>query len=284
MKLIEYESGVVELRAYSEVVGNKPVNMPEELLIAKQLVARMHNKLKEHTVYNPFEDVEMGLYDLDEMEVAIQRKRHSMRNSYSRTVQKIYDCARQCEWKYFITLTFAPDVVDRYDFSACMKKACKWFNNQRVRRAPDLQYLIVPEQHKDGAWHVHGLIAQCDGVSLFDSGHKTSDGRSIFNLGDWGYGYDYIVEVLDTKKISGYITKYITKELCAVTEGKRRYYSSRNIPKPVETEFLVEGNQKDAFADMIADSIGLDEVYTKEINGYVGVKYKYYEKRGDKNV
>ena len=283
MKLVHYRNGTSELRTYSEAVGRKPMDMPEELLIAKQQVARIYNRLREYSHYNPFEDAVVNMYELDELELAEKRREHSLRNSYSRTIQKIYNCSRQCEWQYFITLTFAPDVVDRYDYGACMKKACKWFNNQRFRCASDMQYLIVPEQHKDGAWHVHGLLAQCDGMRLDDSGHKTSDGRTIYHLGDWDYGIDYIVEVLDTRKISGYITKYITKDLCAVTEGKRRYYRSRNIPEPQEIEFFVEGNEKEAFAELLADSVGMTKTYEKEIGGYTAVKYEYYERQGVEN-
>ena len=276
MKLIQYENGVTELRTYSDVMGNKPVNMPDELLICKQLIARANNRLKEHTFYNPFLELEMGLYDLDEIEEHDRRKRYALRNSYCRTVQSIYAYARQCKWEYFITLTYSKEKCDRYDFSACMKLACKWFMNQRNRYAEDMQYLIVPEQHKDGAWHVHGLIANCGAMKFVDSGHKYGD-RPIYNLDGWENGFSTAVQVVDTWKISGYITKYITKDLCASTEGKRRYYRSRNIPEPTETEFLVEGNQKDAFAEMLADSLGVNKVYEKEIAGYTSVNYKYFQ-------
>ena len=94
LKLIQYENGTAEIRTYSEVTGNLPVAMDEELLIAKQLVAREHNKLKKHTVYNPFYEIEIGFYDFDEMEIARQRKLHSLSNSYSRTIQQIYAVSR----------------------------------------------------------------------------------------------------------------------------------------------------------------------------------------------
>lgn len=274
MKLIQYENGVSELRTYSEVVGRKPCNMPDELLVVKQLVAREYAKLKKHTFYNPFEDIEMGLYDLDEIEISDRRKKHSARNSRSRTVQQIYKYARQCKWEYFLTLTYAEQ---SHDFSECMKQACKWFNNQRSRYAPDLQYLIVPEQHKSGAWHIHGLIANCGNIKFVDSGHDYK-GRKRYNCENWAFGFTVADPVTDTEKISGYITKYITKELCESTEGRRRYFRSRNILEPQETEFLVEGSEKVAFAEMLADSVGMEHTYRKEISGYIGVKYDYYER------
>lgn len=276
MKLFEFENGTVELREYSEVVGRKPCNMPEQLVIAKALVARIHNQLKKHTVYNPFEDIEMGIYDFDEMELADKRKAHSRYNSRSRTIQQIYNVSRQCRWKWFITLTFSDEKADRYSYSDTMKKARKWFNNQRSRYAPDMQYLIVGEGHKDGAWHVHGLMAQCDGVQFVESNVKHKSGRKSYNIGKWNYGFSYACEVDDISKISSYITKYITKDLAENTGGLRRYYKSNNIPEVKASEFLVDGSQKEAFAQMLADSLGVEQSYEKEVGGYTSVKYKYY--------
>ena len=135
MKLIEYANGVTELRTYSEPVGNKPTALTEEELVIRQMLGRERNKLKTHTVYNPFSEQEEELYDTGDIEEIERRKLHSERNSYSRTIQEIYKVSRQCEWKYFITLTYDDAKVDRYDYDECMKKANKWFNNQKNRYA-----------------------------------------------------------------------------------------------------------------------------------------------------
>lgn len=276
VRLFQYENGTSEIRTYSEVVGRKPLGMPEELLIAKQQVSRIRNMLKEHTLFNPFEDVEMGMYDLDELELDTKRKAHSSYNSYSRTIQQIYNTSRQCNWKWFVTLTFAPEAVDRYDYRACMAKARKWFNNQRSRVSQDLQYLFVGEEHEKGGWHIHGLLAQCNGLPMEDSGH-VYNGRKVYNLSGWKYGFSTAVEVADTHAISGYITKYITKSMVARTDGLRRYYKSNNIPEVRTSEFLVEGNEKEAFAVMLADSLGVEKTYEKNISGYTAVKYQYFK-------
>ena len=279
MRLFQYENGLCELRTYSDVVGRKPCNMPQELLTAISQVARVRNQLKEHTVYNPFYEEEIGLYDFDEMELDTKRKAHSAYNSYSRTLQNIYAVSRQCNWKWFITLTFSDKKADRYSYSDTMKKARRWFNNQQQRYAPDMQYLIVGEGHKDGAWHVHGLMAQCDGVEFVPRQGKHKSGRVEYNIGKWNYGFSYACEVGDVSKISSYITKYITKNLTAETGGMRRYYKSNNIPPVRTTEFLVEGNEKQEFAVMLADSLGVEQTYSKDISGFTSVNYKYYEKR-----
>ena len=78
--------------------------------------------------------------DIDEIMLAHER---SVRNSLNRTIHAIYKYSRQCNWEYFITLTFNKECVNRYDFSECMKKANKWFQHQHDRFAHDLKYLFV---------------------------------------------------------------------------------------------------------------------------------------------
>lgn len=214
----------------------------------------------------------------------------------NRSVQEIYKYSRQVEWEYFITLTFDESKVDRYDFSTCMKKANQWFNNQQKRVASDLKYLYVPELHKDGAWHIHGLIADVGNMKIEDSGRVSIGGKAyvrteknsqyptIYNLSGWKNGWSTATVVSDTHRVSTYITKYITKELCEVTKGKRRYYRSRNISEPKETTFIVEGTpeEKDEYIQMLVDSLGVDLVHEKSISGtYNAVTYRYYQRNGD---
>ena len=190
--------------------------------------------------------------------------------------------ARQCNWEYFITLTYSPDKIEnRYDFSLCMKKACKWVKNCKERKANDLLYLFVPEQHKDGAWHIHGLLCNTTGLTFTDSG-KRYDGKIVYNLDDWKLGFSSATKVTDTYKVSNYITKYITKDLCAITPGKQRYFVSKSIPKPKIFTALIDSDEVDSFVQEVADSYGADLEYQKDVSGYLDVNYKYYKKKWQK--
>lgn len=198
------------------------------------------------------------------------------------------------EWEYFITLTFDGTKVDRYNFDTCMCKAGQWFKNQHKRYANDLKYLYVPEMHQDGAWHIHGVIADVGNMKIEDSGRVSIGSKAyvrnehnsqyptIYNLSGWKYGWSTATVVKDAHKVSTYITKYITKELCGVTKNKRRYYRSRNISEPKETTFVVEGTpaEKEEFIKTLADSLGVDLIYEKSISGiYNAVDYRYYERK-----
>lgn len=288
VKTIQYENGIVEIRKYSRPIGDDGM---ESLGLTKEQIKkraergkkRVHDILDGEKVFNPFTEKVETMYCFNHEEILKERAVRSQRNSFRRTKNEIFNVSRQCKWRYFVTLTFSKAKVDRYSFSDCMKKANNWYANQRKRYAKDLQYIFVPEEHKDGAWHIHGLIAQCDGMKFTDSGLKTVEGQIIYNLDGWKNGWSTAVQIGTTQedimKVSTYITKYITKDLCAKTKGQRRYYRSQNIPKPIETIDLVEGNQDINYVDMVADSLGMDVTYTKTVKGYMDVNYIYLQRK-----
>lgn len=234
--------------------------------------------------YNPFTEKIQRVYTDAGEWVEERKKEHSLYSSLNRTRSALYMYARQCDWEYFITLTYSPDKIEsRYDFSLCMKKAHKWINNCKNRKARELLYLLVPEQHKDGAWHIHGLLCNTTGLTFTDSG-KRYDGKIVYNLDDWKLGFSTATKVADTCKVSNYITKYITKDLCAVTPGKQRYFVSKSIPKPKTFTALIDPDEVDSFIQEVADSCGADLEYQKDVSGYLDVNYKYFKKcqKGEK--
>ena len=162
----------------------------------------------------------------------------NLKRSFRRTKNSILDIARSNNWDYFFTFTFSSDKVDRYNYSECSSKMSNWLKRMR-RESDDLKYIVVPEQHKDGAWHFHGLFANCDLLGVVPSGvidKKT--GREIFNVGKYRFGYTTATEIESVDKACSYISKYITKDLCCVTHGKKRYWSSKNCDRPIEERIL----------------------------------------------
>ena len=244
--------------------------------VAPWVVTDYSPLIAERNIYNPFSGEVETMTVIDDLKELQKREQENAYRSYRRTKNSIYDYSKQAMWKYFITLTFDGAKVDRYDFSECMKKARKWFNNQRNRKAPDLKYLVVPEQHKDGAWHIHGLLADTGDMTFTDSGHKTKGGETVYNLTGWRYGFSTATKVKDTYKCSGYICKYITKDLCEVTKGKHRYFVSNNINEVKEELFLVDTEDVDAFIEELTDSLGANLTYEKTVDGYKKVIYKNY--------
>lgn len=81
-------------------------------------------------------------------------------SSISRTKSLVRQYARCNDWDYFVTLTISPENWDRFDLKEFYKSFGKYLNNKNNRRkdGEKLVYMLIPEQHKNGAWHFHGLM------------------------------------------------------------------------------------------------------------------------------
>ena len=112
-------------------------------------------------------------------------------DSVRRSRQKVFDLAALNEWELFVTLTLDKERIDRYDPSAVAGRVKKWLDNGVQRHG--WRYLLIPELHRDGAVHMHGLFS--GGLRLVDSGHKTARGQTIYNLPQWRYGFTTAMEV-----------------------------------------------------------------------------------------
>jgi len=146
-------------------------------------------------------------------------KRKQIDNA-KRTVQRVYDLARSNNFDWFITLTLSPEKVNRYDYEACadcVKKFTKWLGKRGGR------WLIVAEQHKDGAYHFHGLVSADMDLILFKD--------NIYNLGNYEWGFSTATPISDRARVATYIGKYITKSR-GVPKGKKQYWASRNLQEP----------------------------------------------------
>lgn len=164
-------------------------------------------------------------------------------SSLNRTRNSIYHIARSNVWEWFVTLTLDGKKLDRYDFPFLSKKVRKWFEHLKERKAPGLYYLVVPERHKDGAWHFHGLLGGCDGLDFIDSGHVDGSGNPVYNFGNWKFGFSTATAVQDSSRVSSYVCKYITKTLCEQTPGLQRYWASKNCKRAEVREAMLEGRE-----------------------------------------
>lgn len=174
--------------------------------------------------------------------------------SVSRSKSVIYRLSRANDWEWFVTLTFDPKVVDSKDYDTVVKKLTNWLRNIRQRYAPDMLYLFVPEFHRDKQkLHFHGLISCVGDLPLLDSGlvalgkklypaNEMPLGTPVYNLPKWRYGFTTVTRIRDSQRASGYICKYITKDLCRISGGRHRYFSSINLDRPKEYAGSVEFN------------------------------------------
>lgn len=228
VKHLQYPDGY-ETRVYSRTYsrGVKPVCQDFEILD------------------NPFTGKEENLPVSEILsDKTIQaNKERSLMVSKKRAVNNIYNLARCNDWMWFVTMTFNPQLVDNFDFEVCSAKLSQWLKDLR-KADSSLMYLFVPEQHKSGAWHFHGLISCCcsSSLRLSDSGKRDRSGKIIYNIGRYQYGFTTATEVENNEAVTKYITKYVTKDMLGHIKGKKHFWASRNLSRPrIEEEFLDSG-------------------------------------------
>ncbi len=182
-----------------------------------------------------------------------QRERENNKGDYKKMIESlirskrmVFEYAFSNEWDYFATFTIDPQKYDRYSLNEYHKKFSQWLRDYfRKKYGENVQYICIPEQHKNGAWHEHALIK---GISkkhleLFKLSDdipkyirdKLAAGEEIYNCPIYmkKFGWCTFEPVRNSEACAKYITKYITKDMQkSVTEyGAKMYYPSRGIQK-----------------------------------------------------
>lgn len=193
-------------------------------------------------------------------ERTIEEEKHCKSVSLSATKNRIYNIARSNTWDWFITLTFDRSRTDSSEYNMIVSRLKIFLNNLQKRKCPNLKYLIVPELHKDREhYHFHGLLANTDGLKFRFSGHYTKEGKPIYNVVNWSWGWTTATIIGDSGRASSYIMKYITKDNENILKEKNRYYCSRNVNR-AQADYFIE--DEETFQDIYADRIE----YCKTVN------------------
>lgn len=154
-----------------------------------------------------------------------------------RAKARLYDIV-MCthSFKYFVTLTISPETADRTDYKAIIRKMNNWLDNNVRRRG--LCYALVPEYHADGvSIHFHGFFN--DVFPLSDSGKTTKDGRPIYNISGFKFGFSTAIEIVgEYTAVCRYILKYVGKSGQKV--GSRFYLSGGKLGTPRYEYFNAE--------------------------------------------
>lgn len=175
-----------------------------------------------------------------------------MLRSMRRARAKLRRMALSNEFSHFVTLTLDKEKIDRYDPKAIIQRVNRLLDN--LVRRHGLRYILVPEQHQDGAYHFHGFVAG-DGLQVVDSGTidlpwekkpkrprdeqeraawLAAGGHVVYNLPQWSLGFSTAIELYGTYSAAvAYVCKYIGKQQGQRPMG-RWYYSGgalKDAPK-----------------------------------------------------
>lgn len=172
-------------------------------------------------------------------------------DNMKRAQQKVYDIARSNSFTHFITLTFDPEKVDSYDYSACCSSLLS-FTKLLNRHA--CTYVLVSEKHESGRYHFHGLItlgslSLSRAASPYDGSFLSDEqGRVIYNLPQYNLGFSTATEISDSARTASYLSKYLTKEL-SVPKGKKCYWASRSCERPLVTRVNLSEDELPSYVE-----------------------------------
>lgn len=153
-------------------------------------------------------------------------------NNIARARSKIFEYAICNEFDYFVTLTVNGQYLDRYDLKEYIKKLGQFIRDYRKKYEANVQYLLIPEKHTDGAWHMHGLLKGIPKEHLTVNKYGYKDWEEYSKR----FGYISIDDIRSQIAVSKYITKYISKSIDTgrgVTDKESKlYYCSRGLKRP----------------------------------------------------
>jgi len=155
----------------------------------------------------------------------------------ARARAKIFEYAICNDWEWFVNLTLDKRKYDRFNLKAYVKDLTQWLRDYNRKNDLNIKYLFIPEQHQDGAWHIHGLLIGLPGFLL----KKFIPGRHPQKLIDAGYlnwpdyfkkfGYVSVGKIINHEATSKYLTKYVSKDMASNNRELKThlYYCSNGL-------------------------------------------------------
>lgn len=158
------------------------------------------------------------------------------------------------KFDYFITLTFSDKEIGEYSHEKVIELLSKWIDNQKHQNK-NMTYILVPEFHKSGRLHFHGLVGNVPkwnfaaAINPHTKQKIKINGIQIYNLLNYKLGYTTISKIKSRDKVTNYISKYATKELITL-KSKKRYWYSRNLEKVQIDYDYIDTNLTEYIKDM----------------------------------
>lgn len=167
------------------------------------------------------------------------------KQSVARAKRRIFELAICNEFQFFCTFTQDEKKRDRFDLKEFRKDFAQFVRNLNRGRTEDekIKYLLIPEKHKNGAWHMHGLLKGLTDKDLrkfsleetlpYRIRNAIKSGETVYNWETYSrkFGYFTCTEIKNLSACSRYITKYVTKDMQSnnLEAGAHLFFASQGL-------------------------------------------------------
>lgn len=173
-----------------------------------------------------------------------KKKQEKAQNNFCRAKSTVTELALCNNFEYFVTLTLDESKTNRYDLTAFIHDLGVWIGNFNKKYNAKLKYILIPEEHKKGGWHMHGLFSGVPPNALTINEHGYLDLPYYRRR----FGFISLSKIKDKSRCARYITKYICKDFTArlFDLGGHLYYASHGLNR---REFVLQGDLNSLPAD-----------------------------------
>jgi len=206
-----------------------------DLYVSDFVTLKFYNKNKYKLTYHKMPVRQKGFEDAKKKKERITGvNTEKLDNNISRAKNKVFEYSFCNEFEYFVTLTIDAKKYSRDDLKTYYKDFGKFLNNYNSYNKTKVQYIFIPERHKDGNWHMHGLVKGILPKHLEVNEHGYLDWFHYRNK----FGYISLDPIRNQEACSKYITKYVNKNLAdSIKEvNAHMYYVSKGLNKAVEVK------------------------------------------------
>lgn len=192
-----------------------------------------------------------------------EKNREKVFSRAKRDLRRIINCNVR-KYSKFLTLTFKDEITD---ISKANRELKKFIQRLNYHYGYKIQYSCVPEIQEErlektgvAVWHYHLLL------------YNVIEKVDVKRLSEiWGNGFIKINSIKDVDNVGAYVCKYMTKQHKDRLQGKKMYFNSRNLKKPVE---IKEEHALKEFAKTLKHA---HLKYTNTfLNEYNSVQYSQY--------
>lgn len=159
----------------------------------------------------------------DSRKRAVQRAKSMIKKLVNANFSQHHNKIGKPYWSKFLTLTFDENIRDltvaNSMFTLFMKRL-----NYKLFSSKDaiIKYLAIVEFQKNGRVHFHVVLFNLPFIPrIIDVFRET-----------WGNGLIRINAIYDETNIGSYISKYMTKSDLKKLDGRKSYFTSRNLKRP----------------------------------------------------